>query len=127
MLTFADFEGDLPSSTRSGTSLCIFPRSPGYVTALPDWRAQLRTPCIKRLGVNGLQWVMPDDPLTALPLTIFMRPYYEPRLLPRLLDSDDFKKSKILPHVEYDRARGNKKLYLYCLRELAVIQIYCDD
>jgi uncharacterized caspase-like protein len=28
---------------------------------------------------------MPDDPLTPLPLEIFMRDYYEPRLLPRLM------------------------------------------
>jgi WD40 repeat protein len=42
-------------------------------------------------GIKGMQWVMPDDPLTALPVEIFMRPYYEPRLLPRLLAGDDFK------------------------------------
>lgn len=28
-------------------------------------------------------WVMPDDPLRALPPAIFMRDYYEPRLGPR--------------------------------------------
>ena len=35
--------------------------------------------------IKGLHWVMTDDPLRALPLEIFMRDYYEPRLLPRLL------------------------------------------
>lgn len=35
--------------------------------------------------IRGLSWVMPDDPLTPLPLETFMRDYYEPRLLPRLL------------------------------------------
>ena len=40
--------------------------------------------------IKGLQWVMPDDPLTPLPLEIFMRQYYEPRLLPRLLAGDKF-------------------------------------
>jgi WD40 repeat protein len=35
--------------------------------------------------VQGLHWVMPDDPMTPLPVEIFMRNYYEPRLLPRVL------------------------------------------
>jgi WD40 repeat protein len=36
-------------------------------------------------AVQGLHWVIPEEPLTPLPLEIFMRDYYEPRLLPRLL------------------------------------------
>lgn len=36
--------------------------------------------------LQGLHWVVPDDPMRPLPLEIFMRDYYEPRLLPRLLD-----------------------------------------
>lgn len=35
--------------------------------------------------IKGLHWIMPDDPFRALPLEIFMRDYYEPRLLPRVL------------------------------------------
>jgi WD40 repeat protein len=35
--------------------------------------------------IKGLYWIMLDDPMHALPLEIFMRDYYEPRLLPRLL------------------------------------------
>ncbi len=31
-------------------------------------------------------WLMPDDPLRALPPEIFMRDYYEPRLLSRLME-----------------------------------------
>jgi WD40 repeat protein len=34
---------------------------------------------------EGLHWVMKDAPMTTLPLEIFMRDYYEPGLLPRLL------------------------------------------
>lgn len=41
--------------------------------------------------VEGLNWVVFDDSLRALPLAIFMRPLYEPRLLPRLLAYDHFK------------------------------------
>ncbi|HZS10484.1 MAG TPA: caspase family protein [Blastocatellia bacterium] len=36
-------------------------------------------------NIQGLHWVVPDEPLQALPLEIFMRSYYEPRLLARLL------------------------------------------
>ena len=34
---------------------------------------------------QGLHWVVSDDPLKPVPLEIFMRDYYEPKLLPRLL------------------------------------------
>ncbi len=40
--------------------------------------------------IEQLHWVMPDDPLRALPLEIFMRDYYQPRLLPRLLAGEAF-------------------------------------
>jgi uncharacterized caspase-like protein len=35
--------------------------------------------------IEGLNWIMPDDPLKPLPMEILMRDYYEPRLLPRLI------------------------------------------
>lgn len=41
--------------------------------------------------IKGLHWVMPDDPLTPLPLEAFMREYYEPRLLSRILNGEVFK------------------------------------
>ncbi|HEV3471066.1 MAG TPA: hypothetical protein VG148_17205 [Pyrinomonadaceae bacterium] len=41
-------------------------------------------------GLRGLHWVSPDDPLRTLPLEIFMRDYYEPRLLARLLAGERF-------------------------------------
>lgn len=40
--------------------------------------------------LKGLQWIMPDDPLTPLPLEIFMREYYEPGLLPRIINGETF-------------------------------------
>ena len=40
--------------------------------------------------IKGLNYVAVDDPLHALPLEIFMRDYYEPRLLPRLLAGEPF-------------------------------------
>lgn len=35
--------------------------------------------------IKGLHWIMPDDPMRSLPIEIFMRDYYQPRLLPMLL------------------------------------------
>lgn len=35
--------------------------------------------------INGLNWIVSDDPLTPLSPEIFMRDYFEPRLLMRLL------------------------------------------
>lgn len=40
--------------------------------------------------MRGAHWVAPDDPLRPLPLEIFMRDYYEPRLLARLLAGERF-------------------------------------
>ncbi|MDT5121852.1 MAG: hypothetical protein QOC96_1334 [Acidobacteriota bacterium] len=41
--------------------------------------------------IKGLQWIVPDAPFTPLPLEIFIRDYYEPRLLPRILAGEKFK------------------------------------
>lgn len=40
--------------------------------------------------VRGLRWIMPDEPMRPLPLEIFMRDYYEPRLLSRILKGETF-------------------------------------
>lgn len=42
-------------------------------------------------NVYGLHWIMPNEPFVALPLEIFMRDYYEPRLLPKLLAGEKLK------------------------------------
>jgi WD40 repeat protein len=46
--------------------------------------------------IKGLHWIMPDDPMKPLPIEIFMRDYYEPRLLPRLLNGEKFKQTRNL-------------------------------
>lgn len=46
--------------------------------------------------IKGLHWIMLDDPLTPLPIETFMKDYYEPRLLPRILNGDKFKPVKDL-------------------------------
>lgn len=37
-----------------------------------------------------LHWVMPDRPMQAWPIEMFMREYFEPRLLPRLMAGESF-------------------------------------
>jgi len=41
--------------------------------------------------IEGLHWILANDPLKPLPLEIFMRQYYEPRLLARVLAGETFK------------------------------------
>lgn len=40
--------------------------------------------------IPGISWVLPDDPMTPLPVEVFMKEYYEPRLLPRILQGEAF-------------------------------------
>ena len=57
--------------------------------------------------VSGLHWIFPDDPFKPLPLEIFMREYYEPRLLQRILAGERFRSvrplaslNKVQPQVK---------------------------
>ncbi len=49
--------------------------------------------------IKGLHWIMPDDPMRALALEIFMRDYYEPRLLTRILNGEKFKEVRDISEV----------------------------
>ena len=40
--------------------------------------------------IKGMHWVMPDAPMQPLPLEIFMRTYFEPRLLTRIMKGENF-------------------------------------
>jgi WD40 repeat protein/uncharacterized caspase-like protein len=44
----------------------------------------------------GLHWVMPDDPFYPLPLEVFMRDYYEPGLLGRIIAGEKFAPTRSL-------------------------------
>jgi hypothetical protein len=59
-------------------------------------------------GIRGLHWVSPDDPLRTLPLEIFMRDYYEPRLLARLLAGERFEPVRSL--AELNRAQPSVRI-----------------
>jgi len=44
-------------------------------------------------GGAPLHWLLPDEPMRPLPLEIFMRDYYTPRLLARIMNGEE------LPHI----------------------------
>lgn len=71
-----------------------------WVTVTPDGRFDIN----KNLdSIDGLHWIVPDDPMKPVPLDVFMRDYYEPQLLPRLLrcnaDNTCDKEFKPLPNI----------------------------
>ena len=56
----------------------------GWVVVAPDGRFDAAD-----LEENmALDWIVPDDPMRLLPIEIFMRDYYEPQLLSRILAGD---------------------------------------
>lgn len=59
-------------------------------------------------NIPGLHWVFPDEPLRPLPLEIFLRDYFEPRLLPRLIGGALFK--PIRPLASLNRAQPQVRI-----------------
>lgn len=49
--------------------------------------------------IQGVHWLAPEDPLKPLPLEIFMRDYYEPRLLARILSGEKLASVRALAEV----------------------------
>ena len=69
---------------KTGKELCSlisFDNGTWFVTA-PDGRFDTNN---IESSTAGIHWIVPDEPLNPLPIEIFMRQYYEPKLLPRLL------------------------------------------
>jgi WD40 repeat protein len=58
--------------------------------------------------INGFSWVFPDDPFRPLPPEIFLRDYYEPRLLPRLLAGEEL--PKVRPLADLNRVQPDVKI-----------------
>jgi hypothetical protein len=75
-----------------------------WVVISPDGRFDTQDP--ESLG--SLSWTMSDDRFHPLPIEIFMRDYYEPKLLPRLLDGRDLQ--KVRPLAQLNRAQPEVKL-----------------
>ena len=66
-----------------------------------------------------LHWVMPDEPLRALPLDIFMREYFTPGLLARLVNGQP------LPAVRAvgDLNRAQRRCELHRSRHRVTIRV----
>ena len=70
----------------------------GWLTVAPDGRYDASDPG----DVAALSWVRKSDPLTPLPVSVFYRDYYEPRLLPRLLALDAFPEIRDIAEINID-------------------------
>jgi WD40 repeat protein/uncharacterized caspase-like protein len=82
----------------SGAELCRFVtfENGEWVVVAPDGRFD--TSDLDE--IQGVHWLAPEDPLKPLPLEIFMRDYYEPRLLARLLAGEKFAPVRALAEVK---------------------------
>jgi WD domain, G-beta repeat len=58
--------------------------------------------------IRGLHWIFPDEPFRPLSPEIFLRDYYEPRLLPRALDRESF--PPLRPLATLNRAQPTVKI-----------------
>jgi WD40 repeat protein len=81
----------------TGRELCrlISFRDGSWVAVDPEGRFDTNT----LDEIKDLHWVVPDDPFKPLPLEIFMREYYEPRLLQRIVAGEKFKPVKSLSEL----------------------------
>jgi WD40 repeat protein len=80
--------------TSSGRELCRLVSFRDGTWAVIDPAGRFDTNNLEE--IKGLHWIMPDDPMRPLPLEIFMRDYYEPRLLSRILTGEQFKPIRAL-------------------------------
>jgi WD40 repeat protein len=76
---------DVGSGTERGTIIALDRGS--FVVFTPDGRFDTNN--IE--SAEGLHWILPNAPRTPLPIDIFMRDYYEPRLLQRLLAGEQMR------------------------------------
>jgi WD40 repeat protein len=79
-------------NTQTGEELAqlIFFTEDNWAVVAPSGQYNTNNPG----DLPGISWVMPDDPLTPLPVEIFMKEYFEPSLLPQLL------RGKSLPPIK---------------------------
>ncbi len=87
--------------SQTGADVCSLYgyQTSNWAVVAPDGRFDVTS--LEDTGL--LHWVFPDDPLHALPLEVFMRDYYEPRLLPRLLEGQQF--PLVRPLMEANRVQ----------------------
>ena len=58
--------------------------------------------------VAGLHWIFPDEPFRPLPLELFLRDYYEPRLFSRILEGKRIK--PVRPLAEMNRVQPGVRI-----------------
>ncbi len=71
----------------------VAPNQDDWLVITPDGRLDTRW----LDEVEEVHWVVPDDPLRTQPLELFMREYFEPTLLARLIKGESFQD---LPQLE---------------------------
>jgi len=76
----------------------------GWAVVTPDGRFDTNS----LEEIPKLHWVFPDNPFKTLPPEIFMRQYYEPRLLPRLLQNKSF--DPVPPLASLNRVQPEVKI-----------------
>lgn len=64
-------------------------------------------------NIKGLHWILPDNPLRSLPAEVFMRDYYEPRLLSRILAEEKFQPVKSLSDLNRIQPKVSISSILY--------------
>ena len=89
----------------SGKQLCTMSSfgSPNWAVVSPDGRFDAND----LDEVRGLHWVFPDDPFHAIAPEQYLRDYYEPGLLPKLLKGEKLK--EVRPLQKLNRARPEVK------------------
>ena len=73
-------------STQDELGNLVAPNEDDWMLTTPEGRFDT-----SRLDeVEEVHWIMPNEPFNPEPVEVFMRYFYEPRLLTRLLSADDF-------------------------------------
>jgi WD40 repeat protein len=90
-------------------TLVILDKQNAWVAVAPDGRFDTN---MDLSNIAGVHWILSGKSLDPLPLEIFMRDYYEPRLLPRLLSYEGMARlpsltelNRIQPEVKIMGAR----------------------
>lgn len=75
--------------TQTGEELCTLNSfgNGDWIVTTPDGRFDTNN----LDKVEGMHWIMPSEPLRPLPIEIFLRQYYEPKLLARVLKCNEEK------------------------------------
>ena len=101
-LIFSARDGLVRIWTSDGKKLCdlLSFRNGNWVVADPDGRFDSSSPD----EIKDAHWILPDAPFTPVPIESFMREYYEPRLLTRILAGEKSSRSpRSLKSITFNR------------------------